>query len=153
MKKTHSFRIICVIIFFCLAHGISNAASFSDTSESHANNDAIEYVKNNGIASGYPDGTYKPDSTINRAEFTKIIVGARYRAETIDTCIVANTNSDWTYTYFPDVPKDAWYAKYVCYAEDQDIISGGDCQHGVGNTQVGVLEHDDAQVVTGVSQP
>lgn len=124
MKKLHLFRIACVIMLTLVGTGTSNAASFSDTSTGHANSDAIEYVKTNGIVSGYPDGTYRPDSTINRAEFTKIIVNARYKSDIIDNCIQANINSDWSYTFFPDIAKDAWYAKYICVAKTHNIVQG-----------------------------
>lgn len=122
MKKI--FQITCAIIITFLGASISNAASFSDVYENHVNSDSIEYVKNNGIVSGYPDGTYKPDKTINRAEFTKIIVGARYDAYVIDNCIADNIDSNQAYVHFPDVSKDAWYAKYICVARTHNIVQG-----------------------------
>lgn len=86
--------------------------AFSDTG-GHMYDDAINYVKMEGIVEGYPDGTYKPDSPINRAEFTKIL-------------LEANTTGviDETYSCFPDVPMDQWYTKYVCLAKMMGIISG-----------------------------
>jgi hypothetical protein len=49
--------------------------SFSDTG-GHPYDMAIDYMKTQGMIEGYPDGTYKPDAPINRAEFTKILLEA-----------------------------------------------------------------------------
>ena len=85
--------------------------AFSDTA-GHKYDDAINYVKTEGIVEGYADGTYKPDNSINRAEFTKILMEAGYDASVI-------TGSGC----FPDV-KTEWFAKYVCAAKTLGIIGG-----------------------------
>ena len=81
----------------------------------HRYEDAITYVLNEGIVSGYPDRSFKPDQAINRAEFTKIIMGARYPA-LVTSCDLALP--------FPDVATDAWYTPYVCAAYTKEIIQG-----------------------------
>src|SRR3989338_4055668 len=48
-------------------------ASFPDVPTNHPNREAIEYVQAQKIVGGYPDGTYQPNKTINRAEFAKIL--------------------------------------------------------------------------------
>ncbi|MEK7563157.1 MAG: S-layer homology domain-containing protein, partial [Patescibacteria group bacterium] len=53
-------------------------AAFSDVSSTHPNAEAIAYVKAEGIVSGYPDGTYRPNQTINRAEFVKFVTGTQF---------------------------------------------------------------------------
>ncbi len=73
--------------------------------------EAIEFVYLRGVVDGYPDGTYKPDKQINRAEFTKIIVEAVYPGQA--------TGSNC----FPDV-KEEWFAPYVCFAAEKGIIDG-----------------------------
>ena len=92
-------------------------ANFKDISMSNINFDAIEYVKSQGIVSGYPDGTFQSDRKINRAELTKIIIESQFSKEDIDKC-------DKSAFGFPDVPKDAWFAKYVCVAKMNNIIGG-----------------------------
>jgi hypothetical protein len=79
----------------------------------HPYENAIDYLLQKGIISGYPDGTFKPNQTVNRAEFTKMIVNA---AMTIDTSVSLSM-------CFPDV-KDQWFARYVCFARIKQIISG-----------------------------
>ena len=36
----------------------------------------VEVAVTNGIITGYPDGTFKPDKTVTRAEFSKMINSA-----------------------------------------------------------------------------
>lgn len=82
-------------------------ASFPDVSASHANYDAIIYVQSRGIVSGYPDGSFRPNQTINRAEFVKILVGANESA-----LLVENIDKD-TPMSFPDVRPEHWFYQYV----------------------------------------
>jgi hypothetical protein len=81
----------------------------------HKYEDAIWYVYNNGIVQGYEDGSYKPDQNINRAELLKIVVESKYGNE-----FEAYQNMNC----FSDVYSDAWYAKYVCFAKDKNLVEG-----------------------------
>ncbi len=77
---------------------------------------AIVYLEGRGVVSGYPDGTYKPLNKINRAEFLKIMIeannfGVDYEDYADESC-------------FSDVPANQWFTKYVCFAEDNGIVSG-----------------------------
>lgn len=87
-------------------------AAFVDITGS-ANAEAILYVQEAGIVEGYADGTYKPTSSINRAEFTKIVVGS---IEGMDLMAGA--------TCFSDIDAKAWYASYVCTAKAKGVIGG-----------------------------
>jgi hypothetical protein len=48
------------------------APSFSDVTASYWAFDVIGELSSKGILAGYPDGTFKPDNKITRAEFAKI---------------------------------------------------------------------------------
>jgi len=80
---------------------------------------AIQYLLDHGIASGYPDGSFKPERTINRAEFTKIVVGAVYDAAKINECPALSSVSP-----FPDVSADDWFLPYTCTARRFGIMDG-----------------------------
>ena len=84
---------------------------FTDISDS-SDVESIKLLKDLNIINGYEDNTYRPENLINRAEFIKIVVGARYSEDEIlgDNC-------------FSDVSGD-WFAKYVCTAKSKGIISG-----------------------------
>ena len=47
-----------------------------DDIKNHQSQTAIEYLLQQEIISGYPDGSYRPDQLVNRAELVKIIVEA-----------------------------------------------------------------------------
>jgi protein-disulfide isomerase len=90
----------------------STAYAFSDIS-GHVFEPEIKYISDAGLVTGYDDGTYKPDALINRAEFSKIIIGAV--VDGIDISASGNC--------FYDV-KVEWFASYVCYAKEHGIIKG-----------------------------
>lgn len=103
MKKLTSFlfaALLCVPL----------ASAFSDVSDSD-NETAIEALEDAGIVEGYRDGSYRPNNSINRAEFVKVLMEAKYPGESEGS------------QCFPDVTTD-WYAKYVCAARDLDIVDG-----------------------------
>lgn len=94
---------------------IEDEESISDAGESQFKN-SILVLKNKGFISGYEDGTFKPFNPINRAEFIKIVIGAKFAGDRIlDNC----TNGG-----FSDVPDGAWFANYVCAAKGLGIVAG-----------------------------
>jgi hypothetical protein len=97
----------------CHMDGGPAGESFSDVPATHANAEAIAYVKSEGIVEGYADGTFKPDATINRAEFVKILMGSF--EDDGRMCKIAP---------FSDVDQTAWYATYAHRARCQGIVEG-----------------------------
>ena len=95
-------------------------AAFPDTGN-HPYREAIDYMQAEGIVSGYPDGTYRPDQLINRAEFTKIMMESRPPENPgRGICL-----PDPTGVYlFSDVFARDWFWSYVCIAKGLGIISG-----------------------------
>ncbi len=124
MKKLITFFAYLAAMFLCVLSLRYAYAGFSDVPSSHSNSDAISYVQTQGVVSGYPDGNYYPDRTINRAEFTKIVIEAEFDDSDIADCIADSVQASWSYAFFPDVPKDAWFAKYVCVAKTNNVIGG-----------------------------
>lgn len=109
MKKFIGFFIVGAFLIF----PASAFAAFSDIRSGSQLESYIEDLVEKGIISGYPDGTFQPERTINRAEALKIIF------ETIDSQLESSTDSG-----FPDVPQNEWFAKYVTTAKKKDIIKG-----------------------------
>jgi hypothetical protein len=120
MKKSH---LLSVIFSVGVLAPLANAA-FSDVQISNDNYDAINFVQTQQIVQGYPDGTYKPEININRAEFTKLVINAAYSAPVIESCLQKETTPADPTAFFPDVPKTAWFAKFVCVAKINGIIAG-----------------------------
>lgn len=79
--------------------------------EGHWAQATIEKWLNEGKVSGYPDGGYKPDNKVTRAEFVKMVNGI----------IDYSKMSDITYK---DVPASEWYYDYVRTAQNIGYISG-----------------------------
>lgn len=92
----------------------STTGSFSDVSASHPNSTAIQYLKDHGVISGYPDGTFKPDQAINRAETLKIIL--------LGSGVQVPASVDLE--PFRDVGKTEWYATYLSKAKELQIVGG-----------------------------
>lgn len=87
---------------------------FTDTT-THWACDSIKNMYNRGIVSGYEDGTFRPDNTVTRAEFVKMIT---------DAVKLAATNTDGI--SFSDVSDTAWYANCVKLAYANNIVQGYD---------------------------
>lgn len=111
--------------YFCFVCGLLGSflilstvqAAFGDVSSSHPNYESINYVQAKGIVQGYSDGTYQPDSPINRAELTKIIMATNLEAENITNCPVGTIG-------LSDVAINAWFAPFVCAAKQRNVIKG-----------------------------
>ncbi len=77
---------------------------------------SINLLAEQGVVEGYADGTFRPDARINRAEFLKILMEARY-AE-LETPKDLQCFSD----LMVRVPQ--WYARPVCLARQLGIVGG-----------------------------
>jgi hypothetical protein len=85
---------------------------FSDVPASYWGYDAIINLASRGIISGYPDGTFRPDAYISRAEFSAMLAKA----------LGLNTNG--TTGTFTDVTVYDWYYGSVNAAASADLVSG-----------------------------
>jgi hypothetical protein len=106
-----------ILLFMLLALGfwtfeLTHAANFPDI-KSPVLLEAVEYLNEKGIIKGYPDGTFKPDQVINRAEALKIIFESRGIAV-----------EEYSNSGFPDVDASLWFAKYVTSAKKLGLIQG-----------------------------
>jgi len=69
-----------------------------------------------GIVEGYSDGTFKPESTVNKVEMLKII---------LETADVDLSGVDISQEIFTDVPVDEsteWYRPYVYFAYENGLV-------------------------------
>lgn len=101
---------------------VKNEYVFNDI-ESVANwaGDQITTLYNKKIISGDGDGGFRPNDSVKREEFVKMIVSA-FRLTFDGECD------------FSDAEKDAWYYKYICVAYNNGITSGmGNGTFGVGS--------------------
>ncbi|KAF1086068.1 Endo-1,4-beta-xylanase A precursor [Sporotomaculum syntrophicum] len=105
---------VVLVVAFCLAltaGGGAWAASFSDV-QGHWAEDIIDEWSSLGMINGYPDGTFKPNRQVTRAEFVTLINRA--------FCI-EESNTDPGFT---DVRSSNWYYEDVAVAKAAGYIEG-----------------------------
>ncbi len=114
----------------CIASPSSAFAqrSFPDVPSDHPSYAAIEALAGEGIVEGNPDGTFRPDATINRAEFVKIVASAVETERGVEDskasmCERAADFGFWSDRFF-DVRVTDWYAQFVCVAFWHGLLNG-----------------------------
>lgn len=105
---------------------------FTDVTEDNEYYDALLYLKENGKVKGYPDGSFKPYNSINRAEFVKMTVGSVATTQELEDCIsfYVEDGKDMV-VLFSDVTYNVahgglpeWYFPYVCEAKRLNVVAG-----------------------------
>ena len=89
----------------------SSTNNYNDVPETQWYNNAVSTLSNMGIIKGYPDGSFKPNAPITRAEFAAI--ATRFSKSTAD--------EDASFT---DVSKSFWASKEIAKAEKLGWIKG-----------------------------
>lgn len=95
------------------------AEEFLDVQSGHSHYVAISYLKEKSIIQGYDDNTFKPNQKISRVEALKMIILSTKLA-TEDKI----NNKNLSENPFVDTPTSEWYAKYLAFAKDKNLISG-----------------------------
>lgn len=72
---------------------------------------------NAGIVEGYPDGYFRPANTLNLAENLKMLLLAK-KADLSIINIIEDP--------YADVAKNAWFANYVQYAKEKNLIEANE---------------------------
>src|SRR5665647_2186753 len=109
-RKSQIEIILCLTACALLLLAAPALAQPTDIQGHWANQQVSKWV-DSGYISGYPDGTFKPDNSITRAEFITLV------------------NKAYGYTEiapitFSDVSPDAWYANAVAVAIAAGYING-----------------------------
>lgn len=75
--------------------------------------ESVYAAMRDGLIKGYPDGTFRPDRNLTRAEAAVLLVSA-----------LKLDSTDAKRSGFTDVKSDAWYASYVDAAKQAGVIDG-----------------------------
>lgn len=102
-----SKKILLSIVVFILFLNISNVSYGA----SHWAQNEIDYLISKGIVLGYPDGTFRPNNPITRAEFVKIV----------NKVLNNKAKSD---VFFKDVSDKDWFYDEIAKAIKSGYISG-----------------------------
>lgn len=93
-------------------HVVYSDKLFADVANDYFAYDEIAYLTEEGIIGGYPDGTFRPNDSLTRAQAVTMIA----RALEWDTSIKR--------TNFSDVSSDYYAAGAISYASSHEIING-----------------------------
>ena len=112
---TLNIRKAFVVFGLLIVPALASADHFLDT-QGHPNSGAIHTLSDLGIVEGYGNGIFRPDISINRAEFLKILMLAVFGDEVF---AIADTRCFEDFT-----GGEEWYWRYACIAKARGIIHG-----------------------------
>ncbi len=107
MKKKLATLLIIVVLITSSSSFATHYPAFKDLTNSHWAHPAVMVMVKNGILTGYPDGSFKPNKTISRAEFSKVMVSA-----------LGLEKGHEKKLRFKDVAADNWASPYIDIARD-----------------------------------
>lgn len=117
-----------MILVLCAAALPATAATFSGYAtdmDRHWAKEYVWYLQRNGLLDGYPDGTFRPDQPVTRAEFTKMFM----RVARNEYCNVHQIETvvkpDFQISRFNDYKQiPGWAAADIEYAVKYGYITG-----------------------------
>ncbi|MBA4336824.1 hypothetical protein C0416_03560 [bacterium] len=128
MKKLFAFLAVCSIVMTPASVSAETMRdviqdtymqftdTFPDVSSVHPNFAAVAMLVEDEVIGGYPDGTFKPDGNINRAELMKMVV-EMYYPKSEETALSSYESC------FTDVTNE-WFAYYVCKGKSLGWVDG-----------------------------
>jgi hypothetical protein len=116
-KKLITFGILVSLVLGQLSIASAQEAEnyFPDVPVDYQFYASIQYFYEQEIIEGYPDGNFKPDQLVNRAEAVKVVLGAA-DIEIPDEAYAAID--------FPDVNNTDWFFPYINEAYARSIVDG-----------------------------
>ena len=105
---------IFAFLFFVMLINPAFAQAFPDVDENHWAYKEIEILAKEGVVVGYPDGNFKADSLVDRAEFSSMVIKALGQEH---SPIQVEIN-------FQDVPYSHWAYSLIQRAVYFDLIDG-----------------------------
>ena len=114
-KRLLSFLCVILLLFPATARA-AVTSSFADITDP-VTAAAVETLRVMGVLDGYSDGTFRPEVSLNRAQFCKMVILATGTEKELGRYAVI--------TVFPDVKPSHWAASYInLAARGQEIIKG-----------------------------
>ena len=92
--------------------GAACSVSFPDVPSTYWAAAQIQELECKGIVNGFPDGLFRPEDPVTRAQFVKMLV------------LTLGLQPSNVQTPFSDVPAGAWYAPYVSAAVQAGLVDG-----------------------------
>lgn len=111
MKKMLKNAVLTLALF--VASSVPSLAFYSDMDSNHWAYKQIKQLSEQGVVIGYPDGTFKPDENVTRAEFASMAIKALGQEHTTVAQPVK----------FNDITKEFWAYDAIQKAIYFDLIS------------------------------
>lgn len=111
---------------------VPQVIGFNDLNESHWAYSSVMKMKSQNVISGYEDNSFRPDNTVTREEFVKMIISAMGYYDGSAEC------------EFSDVSSGRWSYPYVASAVKRGLVNG------IGENQFGAtmnITREDAAVI------
>lgn len=106
-----------LIGFFAILIGlmpVSAKALFPDVDSNHWAAKQIQELETSNVVVGYPDGTFKPDANVTRAEFASMAIHALNQQNTVVVQPVDFTDIDRTYWAYDMIQKALYFELVSC---------------------------------------
>jgi len=116
MKKLLVLAALTALVFANTA-----LATFTDVNETTPYQTAISWMSDNGVINGYGDGTFQPDTCVNRVEMLKMLFlmnGTELYSEE------GTAGSNYYDSYFTDTDTSQWYWSYLDTALRNGTVEG-----------------------------
>lgn len=95
------------------------AFAYPDVSPNHWAAKEIEVLTEQGVIVGYPDGTFKPDENVTRAEFASMAIKALGQEHTVVAQPVYFTDIDPSYWAYDAIQKALFFDLVSCPAQGE----------------------------------
>lgn len=113
MKKIFKIVSMVTLILTLITQSIyAESKNFTDLNKSYWAYESIKKLSDSGVINGYPDGNFRPDGYITRAELVKL------------TNIVFSYTSQLESSNLTDIKPHEWYYDYVLAAQSAGYING-----------------------------
>lgn len=113
------------VIVICIS-SIVLAVTYRDVNTSHWAYKYINYLSNSKVINGYTDGTFKPEGTITKAEFIKLVI--------------MSALPDWISLEDAETNFNHWSAPYIWIAERYGVISSDSINNSNADLPITRLE-------------
>jgi len=122
INRAEALKIILGTLYKAPQKGITAQIDFPDVSPNDWFAPQVEKGLENGIISGYPDGLFHPERTLNKAESLKMVL----LQENNPLPVTINEPP------YSDVPVDEWFASYAQVSKERGLF--------IENRSAGALE-------------
>ena len=109
-SKVLALLLCCMLLASSM---LVSAATYTDVAETHDRYTAIDMLSSMDIITGFPDGSFKPENPVTRAQMAALI-----------TRMFNLGDSQVTQAPFSDVAVDYWAASNIVAAKNRGIING-----------------------------